>query len=132
TEEEEAAFIKRLDAITAPLAKFGVHVSGTEVKVDAFPTPVKGKIDTMGYGEGSLVDLVELAGKVKSVVGELKSITWKKQNAQYKAMSKEEKRVATHAYDALVDVTDTAAVRMGKVMKLAKTTASAIKHLYKA
>jgi hypothetical protein len=130
TEAEWSNFKQKAGTIAAKLDKLGVRVSGEDIKVDAFPKPIKNNIETLGYGENSLAELAELVKKAKEA-------RWDSRDTDLsglyddKSLSKQERFFVADAYALIEGIIDVSARRAAKVVKLTKATTNAIKHFYK-
>ncbi len=132
TEEECKHFAERVHAAVKPLEFIGLHVEDGHITVRPFPKAVKNNIETLGYHEGSLAEIGEVAEKLKNDRFDVSSDDFEEMHKRWMALPKEERKIAGQAYDLAFDVAETALHRLGKVLKLVKSNVGMLKKFYKA
>lgn len=131
TEEEWTSFQHRVDSIAAPLKDIGIHVDGYSVKTSELPVSSHIKIESVGYNEGALSELVDMVERTKPVLEELNSVTLSGLIHQYNGIPRTEQVYAGDGYDLIDAIVHTSTVRMTKIIHLTKSIVDSIKHFYK-
>lgn len=128
---ERAHFQDALSHKVAPLNKLGIHVTTTgQVSTTELATPVHGDITKIGYTEHSLKNIAELAQHIEAAEKTLKALPLDHLERQKKEVDGEELKFVTEGLALVTEVLHASAVRMIKIVHLAKHTCQSIEHFY--
>ena len=131
TEEEYIAFVLKVDSISSPLTALGIHITNSDIRTISFPIAVKENIESLGYRENSLGVIGSLIEHAKVSSSAVKSINFNSMDQQFRDATKAERDYVHKGYGLIEDVITTGAVRVVKILRLAKRTINDIKRYYK-